>query len=321
MAVLAKKTLYLANPRGFCAGVDRAMLTVKRALEKFGAPIYIHHEIVHNRFVIANLQKSGAIFIEQIDEVPDQCPLIFSAHGVSRTIERAAYLKKQQVIDATCPLVKKVHLEVRRMQQAGFEIIMIGHAGHPEVNGTMGQSDNGNIYLVESAQDVDSLQVSHPQKLAYVTQTTLSVYETDVIIKTLVKKFPHIVGPRQSDICYATQNRQNAAMDLAKCCDVVIIVGSPNSSNSNRLKEITIQLGTPAWMVDHADQIDINWFMQAKTIGLTAGASAPESLVQSVLSKIQQLCPVIVKELSGIKEDIVFTLPNILRKQANKALN
>lgn len=321
MAILAKKTLYLANPRGFCAGVDRAILTVKQALEKFGPPIYVHHEVVHNRFVIADLQKRGAIFIEQIDEAPDQYPLIFSAHGVSRTIERIAYLKKQQVIDATCPLVKKVHLEVRRMQQAGFEIIMIGHAGHPEVNGTMGQSDNGDIYLVESSQDVDSLKVSHPQKLAYVTQTTLSVYETDAIIKTLVKKFPHIVGPRKSDICYATQNRQHAAMNLAKCCDVVIIVGSPNSSNSNRLKEVVIQLGTPAWMVDHADQIDENWFVQAKTIGLTAGASAPESLVKTVLSKIQELCPIIVKELSGIKENIVFALPNILRKQVNKGLN
>jgi 4-hydroxy-3-methylbut-2-enyl diphosphate reductase len=313
MATPSKKTLYLATPRGFCAGVDRAILVVKRALEKFGAPVYVHHEIVHNRFVIANLQKNGAIFIEQLDEAPDQYPLIFSAHGVSRTIERAAYLKKQQVLDATCPLVKKIHLEVRRLQKAGFEIIMIGHAGHPEVKGTMGQSDNGGIYLVESLQDVVSLKVSDPQKLAYVTQTTLSVYETDSIIKTLIKKFPHIVGPRKSDICYATKNRQNAAMNLAKCCDIVIIVGSPNSSNSNRLKEIINQLGTPAWMVDHGDQIEANWFVHAKTIGLAAGASTPEHLVQTVLSRIQQLYPIIVKELPGIKENIIFALPDTLR--------
>lgn len=309
---MTQKILYIANPRGFCAGVDRAISIVRLALEQFGQPVFVHHEVVHNRLVIAALQKQGAIFVECLDEVPPQSVCIFSAHGVSRAVEKTAQAKSMRILDATCPLVKKVHLEVRRMHEAGFEIIMIGHAGHPEVAGTMGQLTQA-IYLIESIADMAQLEVKHPQQLAYVTQTTLAVQETQAIITALKRKFPSIIGPKKSDICYATQNRQHAAIALAKLCDVVVIVGSPNSSNSNRLKEVVEQAGTQAWMVDHTDQLHESWFEQATHIGLTAGASAPESLVQTIGLRIQELTQATIQELAGVEEKVVFALPSALQ--------
>ena len=298
----------LANPRGFCAGVDRAIEIVERALALHGAPIYVRHEVVHNKFVVEDLRAKGAVFVEELDEVPSGSTVIFSAHGVSRQVRRDAEARGLSVFDATCPLVTKVHVEVAKMREQGREIVMIGHRGHPEVEGTMGQSAGG-MYLVEKPEDVDQLVVTDENRLAFVTQTTLSVDDARLTIDALKRRFPTIVGPKKDDICYATQNRQDAVKALAAQCDVVIVVGSPNSSNSNRLREVAQNQGIPAYMVDNAMQLDPAWLAGKERIGVTAGASAPEILVQQVTDKLKQLGAEQVRQLSGIAEKVVFPLP------------
>ncbi|MDO8206300.1 MAG: 4-hydroxy-3-methylbut-2-enyl diphosphate reductase [Gallionella sp.] len=305
--------LLLANPRGFCAGVDRAIEIVERALELHGAPIYVRHEVVHNKFVVDGLRKKGAVFIEDLDDVPAGSILIFSAHGVSQAVRREAERRNLTVFDATCPLVTKVHIEVSRLRDQNKEIIMIGHKGHPEVEGTMGQTEGG-MYLVESPEQVAQLNVHDEQNLAYVTQTTLSVDDASCIIAALKNRFPFITGPKKDDICYATQNRQDAVKLLVGQCDVVIVVGSPNSSNSNRLREVAANVGVPAYLVDDASELQASWFAGKLHVGVTAGASAPEVLVQGVIEKLQQFGAQQVTELQGIVENVVFPLPRTLIK-------
>ena len=307
--------LIMANPRGFCAGVDRAIEIVDRALQMFGAPIYVRHEVVHNRFVVDSLRDKGAIFVDEVDEVPDDNTLIFSAHGVSKQVRTASDDRGLKVFDATCPLVTKVHLEVAKHEKAGRECILIGHAGHPEVEGTMGQytSTTGGIYLVESPEDVANLQVKNPDDLAFVTQTTLSVDDTAIVIQALKQRFPTIQGPSKNDICYATQNRQDAVKQLATECDLVLVVGSVNSSNSNRLRELAQKMGTKAYLIDNAEDVDPQWLQGLNTIGLTAGASAPELLVQQVVERLQALGVTTVEEDKGQLETIEFSLPRELK--------
>ena len=301
-------SIVLAQPRGFCAGVDRAITIVERALEQFGAPIYVRHEIVHNKYVVDDLRDKGAVFIEELFEAPDGSTVIFSAHGVSLAVRDEAQRRNLHIFDATCPLVTKVHVEVKRMREQGYEIIMIGHKGHPEVEGTMGQVKDG-IYLVDTEADVANLQVKTPDHLAYVTQTTLSVDDTKGIITTLKQRFPKITEPKKADICYATQNRQDAVKVLAPQVDVVIVVGSPNSSNSNRLRELAEKMGVSAYMVDNADDVQVAWFADVQKIGVTAGASAPEILVESVLNRIKELGANSVSILEGVEESVKFPLP------------
>ena len=303
--------ILLANPRGFCAGVDRAIIIVEQALEKFGAPIYVRHEVVHNKFVVDELKRKGAVFIEDLEEVPTGNTVIFSAHGVSRDVRTEAEARGLRVFDATCPLVTKVHVEVARMRGAGKEIIMIGHKGHPEVEGTMGQSQGG-MYLVETPQDVATLTVKDPTQLAYVTQTTLSIDDAAAIVAALKSKFPEISPPRSDSICYATQNRQDAVKIMARDCDLVIVVGSPNSSNSNRLREVAQNQGVESYMVDNASYLEPSWVIGKKKIGVSAGASAPEVLVKEVIAKLQSLSGAEVTELQGVVENVVFQLPRNL---------
>ncbi len=303
--------IILANPRGFCAGVDRAIIIVEQALEKFGAPIYVKHEVVHNKYVVDELRNKGAIFVEELDEVPTGSTVIFSAHGVSKAVRAEAEARGLTAYDATCPLVTKVHIEVAKMRAEKMEIVMIGHKGHPEVEGTMGQSDGG-IFLVETPEDVTALKVSNPDKLAYVTQTTLSMDDAAQVINVLKDKFPNIQAPKSDDICYATQNRQDAVKIMAKDCDLVIIVGSPNSSNSNRLREVAENQGVEAYMVDNASYLKQEWLIGKKKIGVSAGASAPEVLVQEVIHTLQKLGGHDVTELKGVVENVVFKLPKNL---------
>jgi 4-hydroxy-3-methylbut-2-enyl diphosphate reductase len=309
----------LANPRGFCAGVDRAIEIVKRALETLGAPIYVRHEVVHNRFVVDDLKHRGAIFVEELDEVPDNATVIFSAHGVSQAVRNEAARRGLKVFDATCPLVTKVHLEVARNCRAGRDVVLIGHDGHPEVEGTMGQwkreAGTGQIYLVEDIEDVEALEVGQPDNLAYTTQTTLSVDDTRAVIEALKARFPAIQGPKNDDICYATQNRQDAVRELAGKCDLVLVVGSPNSSNSNRLRELAEREGVQAYLIDGAIEIDPRWVQGRKRVGITAGASAPEVLVRGVIDRLRELGAEHVGELAGEPEDMVFALPKELRVQ------
>ncbi len=311
--------IVLANPRGFCAGVDRAIEIVKRAIETLGAPIYVRHEVVHNRYVVDDLKRRGAIFVEELGEVPDGATVIFSAHGVSQAVRSEAARRELKVFDATCPLVTKVHFEVARHCRAGRDVVLIGHAGHPEVEGTMGQWDReggaGRIYLVEDTDDVAALVVGQPENLAYTTQTTLSVDDTRGVIQALQNKFPAIQGPKNDDICYATQNRQDAVRELAQQCDLVLVVGSPNSSNSNRLRELAEREGVEAYLIDGAEQIDPRWVEGRRHIGVTAGASAPEVLVQGVIDRLRTLGAAGVRELSGEPESMVFALPKELRVQ------
>lgn len=306
----------LANPRGFCAGVDRAIDIVNRALDVFGAPIYVRHEVVHNKFVVDSLRERGAIFVEEVEQVPDDVILIFSAHGVSQAVRKEAENRGLQIFDATCPLVTKVHIEVTRYSREGRECILIGHEGHPEVEGTMGQYNNkkgGEIYLVEDEADVESLIVKNPNVLAYVTQTTLSMDDTARVIDALRKKFPNIQGPRKDDICYATTNRQDAVRQLALECDLVLVVGSPNSSNSNRLRELAERCGTEAYLIDGPDDINPDWLTGRNSIGITAGASAPEVLVKQVIEKLQACGATVPQEMEGTPETISFSLPKALR--------
>lgn len=307
--------ILLANPRGFCAGVDRAIEIVERALERLGPPIYVRHEVVHNRYVVDGLRAKGAYFTDNMDEIPENATVIFSAHGVSQEVREQARARGLQVFDATCPLVTKVHLEVARYSRKGEECILIGHAGHPEVEGTMGQYNNpaGAMYLVESEADVARLQVKNPNCLHYVSQTTLSIDDTARIINVLRERFPAIDGPKHEDICYATQNRQDAVKKLALLSEVVIVVGSVNSSNSNRLRELAERLGCPAYLVDGADDVKPEWVEGKASVGVTAGASAPEILVQQVIQKLENLGGKLVEELSGTAESIVFALPKELR--------
>ncbi|MFM8339315.1 MAG: 4-hydroxy-3-methylbut-2-enyl diphosphate reductase [Fluviibacter sp.] len=302
----------LANPRGFCAGVERAIAIVERALDQFGAPIYVRHEVVHNKFVVDGLRARGAIFIETLEDVPSGATLVFSAHGVPKSVRDDAAARGLRVFDATCPLVTKVHVEVSKMRTEGREIIMIGHKGHPEVEGTMGQSTGG-MYLVETVEDVANLEVPNPSLLAYVTQTTLSVDDAATIVSALRVKFPEIVGPKKDDICYATQNRQDAVRVLAQDCDLVLVVGSVTSSNSNRLRELAELLGRQAYLIDRADSIDPLWLQSAPRIGVTAGASAPEVLVEEVIARLHELGAGAVQSLDGVVEDVKFPLPSGLR--------
>lgn len=305
----------LAQPRGFCAGVDRAIDIVERALELHGAPIYVRHEIVHNRYVVQDLRKKGAIFIDELDEAPEGAIVVFSAHGVSRQVRQEAERMQLKIFDATCPLVTKVHVEVSRMRAAGREIVMIGHRGHPEVEGTLGQATGG-MYLVETVEDVAALEVSDPDNLAFVTQTTLSVDDAALVANALRERFPGIVEPKKSDICYATQNRQDAVKIMAPGCDVVFVVGSTNSSNSNRLREVAERKGARAYLIDDPDMIDPTWLQGARQIGLTAGASAPEVLVQQVIERLKQLGAVSVRTLPGAEENVAFPLPRELSRKA-----
>ncbi|MET1024015.1 MAG: 4-hydroxy-3-methylbut-2-enyl diphosphate reductase [Pseudoxanthomonas sp.] len=309
----------LANPRGFCAGVDRAIEIVKRAIETLGAPIYVRHEVVHNRFVVDDLKQRGAIFVEELDEVPDNNTVIFSAHGVSQAVRQEADRRGLKVFDATCPLVTKVHLEVARHCRAGRDVVLIGHAGHPEVEGTMGQWDRergaGRIYLVEDIAGVATLEIDQPGNFAYTTQTTLSVDDTVGIIAALRAKFPAMQGPKNDDICYATQNRQDAVRDLARECDLVLVVGSPNSSNSNRLRELAERDGVESYLIDGAHEIDPSWIVGKKKVGVTAGASAPDVLIDGVIQRLRELGAGDVSELSGEPESMVFALPKELRLQ------
>jgi 4-hydroxy-3-methylbut-2-enyl diphosphate reductase len=305
--------ILLAKPRGFCAGVDRAIAIVERALELHGAPIYVRHEIVHNKFVVDDLRAKGAVFVEELGEVPSGATVIFSAHGVGLDVRREADARGLKVFDATCPLVTKVHVEVAKMREAGREVVMIGHEGHPEAEGTMGQSNSG-MYLVESEDDVGRLAVSDPDRLAYVTQTTLSIDDCERIVAALKVRFPKIVGPKKDDICYATQNRQDAVKFMTPRCDVVIVVGSPNSSNSNRLREVARNLGREAYLVDNADELRAEWVQGKKTIGVTAGASAPEVLVHEVILRLQALGAQRVRELEGIDEKVTFPLPRSIAR-------
>ncbi|WP_373922492.1 4-hydroxy-3-methylbut-2-enyl diphosphate reductase [Pseudoduganella sp. SL102] len=307
-AMQTNKEILLAQPRGFCAGVDRAIEIVERALQQFGAPIYVRHEIVHNAYVVADLRAKGAIFIEKLDDVPAGNTLVFSAHGVSKAVRAEAESRGLSIFDATCPLVTKVHVEVAKMRKSGCEIIMIGHDGHPEVEGTMGQAEEG-MHLVETIDDVATLQVGNPNNLAYVSQTTLSVDDTAEIIEALKARFPAIQEPKKGDICYATTNRQEAVKFMAPQVEVVIVVGSPNSSNSNRLREVARKMGTPAYMVDRADQIDPAWLEGHQRIGVTAGASAPEVLVQAVIDRLKELGARSVRPLEGVEENVTFPLP------------
>jgi 4-hydroxy-3-methylbut-2-enyl diphosphate reductase len=301
----------LANPRGFCAGVERAIETVERALELHGAPIYVRHEIVHNKYVVDDLRAKGAVFVEELDEVPTGATVIFSAHGVSKAVRADAERRGLKVFDATCPLVTKVHVEVARMLKAGYEMVMIGHRGHPETEGTMGQAGRG-MYLVETVADVATLQVSSPEKLAYVTQTTLSIDDAKAIVAALKARFPAIRGPKKDDICYATQNRQDAVKFMAPQCDVVIVVGSPNSSNSNRLREVAQHMGAQAYMVDRAADLRPEWIAGKRRVGVTAGASAPQVLVDELVARLKALGAQSVRQLEGITERVVFTLPREL---------
>ena len=309
--------ILLANPRGFCAGVDRAIEIVERALESFGAPIYVRHEVVHNRFVVDGLRARGAIFVDELDDVPDGATVIFSAHGVSQAVRAQANARHLRVFDATCPLVTKVHIEVARHAKAGRDVVLIGHAGHPEVEGTLGQWDkegaSGEIYLVETPEDVTKLAPKHPDNIAYSTQTTLSIDDTKAVIEALRTKFPAILGPRHDDICYATQNRQDAVRKLGSTCDVVLVVGSPNSSNSNRLRELARKQGIQAHLIDGADDIRREWIAGKTRVGVTAGASAPESLVQGVVARLREWGADDVLELDGEPENITFALPKELR--------
>lgn len=314
--------IVLANPRGFCAGVDRAIAIVNRALECFSPPIYVRHEVVHNKFVVDDLRQRGAIFVEELDEVPDDNIVIFSAHGVSKAVQLEAARRGLKVFDATCPLVTKVHIEVTKYAREGIEAILIGHEGHPEVEGTMGQYDlnkGGHIYLVEDEEDVHALSVHDPKKLAFVTQTTLSIDDTAKVIDALRTKFPAIQGPRKDDICYATQNRQDAVRDLAEKCDVVLVVGSPNSSNSNRLRELAERMGKHAYLVDNADELQAEWFEPNSKIGVTAGASAPEILIKQVIQRLQDWGASSPQELNGREENITFSLPKELRIPVTQA--
>lgn len=310
--------IVLANPRGFCAGVDRAIEIVDKALEAFGAPIYVRHEVVHNRTVVDGLKQKGAIFIEDLADVPIGSPLIFSAHGVSKKVQQEAKERNLTVFDATCPLVTKVHIQVAKHARDDKEVILIGHAGHPEVEGTMGQYEkctaHGNIYLVETPEDVAKLKLNNPDNLAYVTQTTLSMSDTKIMVEALQQHFPSIQGQKKDDICYATQNRQDAVRDLAEKTDLILVVGSPNSSNSNRLREIAEQLGKPAYLIDTANDMHREWFSDSRVIGVTAGASAPEVLVQEVIEKLKQWGGQTTIENQGKEEKVVFSLPKELRQ-------
>ena len=306
--------IVLAEPRGFCAGVDRAIDIVERALELYGAPVYVRHEIVHNRYVVDDLRKKGAIFIDELDEAPADAIVVFSAHGVSRKVRDDAESMGLKVFDATCPLVTKVHREVARMREAGREIIMIGHRGHPEVEGTLGQADAG-MYLVETVDDVEALEVKNPDMLAFVTQTTLSVDDAEVVANALRVRFPTIVEPKKSDICYATQNRQDAVKVMAPDCDLVLVVGSPNSSNSNRLREVAERRGAAAYLIDNPDMINPEWLNGSQRVGVTAGASAPEVLVKQVISRLKQLGAVSVRTLDGTPENVSFPLPRELSRK------
>jgi 4-hydroxy-3-methylbut-2-enyl diphosphate reductase len=306
----------LANPRGFCAGVERAIGIVERALELYGPPIYVRHEIVHNRSVVEDLRRKGAVFVEELDEVPSGSTVIFSAHGVSKAVQHDAQARGLKVFDATCPLVTKVHVEVAKMLRAGREVVMIGHRGHPEAEGTMGQAEDG-MHLVETVEDVAQLTARDPSRLAYVTQTTLSVDDAAAIVAALKRRFPEIVGPKKDDICYATQNRQDAVKFMAPRCDVVIVVGSPNSSNSNRLREVADQLGVPAYMIDSADELDPAWIAGRPRVGVTAGASAPEVLVQEVIARLKSLGAQRVRQLEGVAESVVFPMPKGLHTAAS----
>jgi len=307
----------LANPRGFCAGVDRAIAIVEQALAQYGAPIYVRHEVVHNRFVVDDLRAKGAVFVEELAQVPPGATVIFSAHGVSKAVRSEAEARGLRVFDATCPLVTKVHVEIQKMHDAGREIVMIGHAGHPEVEGTMGQLDGG-VYRVDSVGDVEALVVRDPDRLAYVTQTTLSVDDAAAIVEALRRRFPSIVGPKKDDICYATQNRQDAVKFLAREVDVVIVVGSPNSSNSNRLREVAANRGIPAYMVDRASELRAEWIAGAEQVGVTAGASAPEVLVREVIDRLRALGAQRVRNVDGVTENVVFPMPRGLAA-GNKA--
>ena len=308
----------LANPRGFCAGVDRAIAIVEQALAQFGAPIYVRHEVVHNRFVVDELRAKGAIFVESLDDIPDGATVVFSAHGVSRSVREAAAERGLNVLDATCPLVTKVHVEVAKMREQGREIVMIGHAGHPEVEGTMGQCDGG-VHLVESVDDVANLIVGDPARLAYVTQTTLSMDDAALVVTALRQRFPDIAAPKKDDICYATQNRQDAVKSLASRVDVVIVVGSPNSSNSTRLREVAANRGVPAYMVDDAGELQRAWIAGRERVGVTAGASAPEVLVRQVIERLRALGARSVAELPGVVEGVVFPMPRALASRPERA--
>jgi 4-hydroxy-3-methylbut-2-enyl diphosphate reductase len=308
--------IVLASPRGFCAGVDRAIEIVERALNIFGAPIYVRHEVVHNRFVVESLRERGAIFVDELSEIPDGNTVIFSAHGVSKAVRDEAAKRDLRVFDATCPLVTKVHLEVARYSREGYEVVLIGHRGHPEVEGTMGQyrdqGDNGGIHLVVTVKDVEQLEIKDPTKIAYVTQTTLSMDDTGEVISTLRRRFRLIESPKKDDICYATQNRQDAVKDLANSCDLVLVVGSPNSSNSNRLREVAERLGTKAFLIDDGDQIKKEWLNRARRIGVTAGASAPEVLVNGVIARLQKWGGKLTAERDTKPEEVSFPLPREL---------
>ncbi|SLJ85482.1 4-hydroxy-3-methylbut-2-enyl diphosphate reductase [Psychrobacter sp. DAB_AL43B] len=308
--------IYLANPRGFCAGVDRAIAIVNQALTRFEPPIYVRHEVVHNKFVVSDLANRGAVFVEELHEVPDGSIVIFSAHGVSKAVEDEAERRDLTVFDATCPLVTKVHIEVAKFAQEGMDAVLIGHAGHPEVEGTMGRFNHrhgGQIHLVENETDVEALTVQDAERLAFVTQTTLSMDDTARVIDALRDKFPSIQGPRKDDICYATQNRQDAVKDLAGRCEVVLVVGSPNSSNSNRLRELAERMNCSAYLIDNATEMDRSWFDGIQSVGVTAGASAPEVLIQEVLQQLQDWGGDLPSELSGIEENVMFSLPKALR--------
>jgi 4-hydroxy-3-methylbut-2-enyl diphosphate reductase len=310
-----KINILLANPRGFCAGVDRAIQIVEEALSQYGKPIYVRHEVVHNQHVINDLKTKGAIFIEDLNDVPKRSHVIFSAHGISKAIREEAKSRELIPIDATCPLVTKVHVEVNKMLNQGMDIIMIGHKGHPEVEGTMGQIEahhtNRKMHLIETIEDVKHLMVDHPNKIAYVTQTTLSIDDTKAIIEALKTKYPNIEGPKSDDICYATQNRQDAVKEISKLCDLIIIVGSQNSSNSNRLKELALREGVEAYMIDHEDLLQSSWLLNKKNIGISAGASAPEISVKNIVNKIESLTKAQIRELPGVEESVVFRLPKI----------
>ncbi|HAG61951.1 MAG: 4-hydroxy-3-methylbut-2-enyl diphosphate reductase [Legionellales bacterium] len=312
----------LANPRGFCAGVDRAITIVHRALELFGAPIYVRHEVVHNRPVVESLEAKGVIFTDYIEEVPEGATLIYSAHGVSQSVRQEAEARGLRIFDATCPLVTKVHMEVARYARLGMECILIGHSGHPEVEGTMGQYDcpEAGIYLVETLDDVASLSLKNPDQCAYTTQTTLSVDDTQLIAEALQQRFPAIISPKKDDICYATQNRQDAVKELAIGCDVVVVVGSPASSNSSRLKELAERLGCRAYLIDTVEQLQRSWFEDHHVVGLTAGASAAESCVQSIIHQLQVWGAEVPQELAGVEESIVFVLPKALRETSSESV-
>ena len=308
--------IYLANPRGFCAGVDRAIAIVNEALTRFAPPIYVRHEVVHNKFVVSDLANRGAVFVEELHEVPDGAIVIFSAHGVSKAVEDEATRRDLTVFDATCPLVTKVHIEVAKFAQDGMDAVLIGHAGHPEVEGTMGRFNRrhgGEIHLVENEADVEKLTVQDGERLAFVTQTTLSMDDTARVIDALRDKFPSIEGPRKDDICYATQNRQDAVKDLASRCEIVLVVGSPKSSNSNRLRELAERMNCRAYLIDNASEMDSSWFDGVENVGVTAGASAPEVLIQEVLQQLQDWGGDLPSELSGIEENVIFSLPKALR--------